>query len=131
MDKSDSKYVVTLTDDYIDVIWHGHISKEMAAACVDEILVVIKKVQSTGKPLLLRAKIEDPPILPNTDALSVALNISQMDIPFQRIVICGKLASPARVLINTMLGSFQRTYTIRYIEGEDEALDWLLKGDAN
>lgn len=130
MGESDSKCTVELTDDYIDVVWHGHITKEMAAVCVDEVLAATNKMIQAKQAVLLRIKIENPPALPNTDAFSEGMNILRLDVPFQRIVIWGKLAAPVRVLVNVLLGSFQHLYAMRYIEDEKEALSWLLKGDA-
>lgn len=123
----DSKFLVQLKDRYIDVIWIGHITKEMARACDEEIVAAADKLKAKNKPVLVRFSVVNPPALPNTDAFAEGLKISTAGIPFDRVVIWGDLPRLARLLVDVLIDSYKEEFKVRYIEDEQEALSWLLQ----
>ena len=126
---SNSKYTVKLMDDYVDVVWDGYISQDMAAQCNTEVYEAAQKLISQSKPLLLRLRTEHAPHKPNVDAFSEALKTLQTGLPFKRIVLWGPVPRLVHMLINLLLESYSTEFDIKYIEDEQAALHWLLTGE--
>lgn len=123
-----SKYTVKLVDAYVDIVWDGHITQEMAAECNTKVYEAAQALQSQHKPILLRLHTEHAPHKPNVDAFSEALKSLQTGLPIKRIVIWGKMPRLVRMLVNIALESYDTEFDIKYIEDEQTALNWLLTG---
>lgn len=122
-----SHYSVKAEDGYIDVVWTGRISKEMAADCVKEVYGAAKEVMDHDEPVRMRFSVKNAPELPNTDAFSEALRGLKIGIPFHRIVLWGTMPHGVRELASVLVDSFKGEFDIRYIESEQDALAWLLE----
>jgi hypothetical protein len=116
---------------YIDVSWNGRITKAMAAQCNQDILKAASHLQSLGKPVHLRVRILNPPVLPNVDAFTEATKTLSAGIPFERIVIWGPVPFPVKKLIGILIYNFSADHTIKYIQDEPAALHWLLQGPSS
>jgi len=126
MTQPEDRCSVKLEDRYIDVRWDGRISREMAAACAQDIAIFANQMKQAGQPVNVRYRSVDPPAMPNTDAFDEVLKLLGSGIGFNRIAIWGPMTPPVKMLLNVLMGSFSKLIAIKYIEDEDAALEWLL-----
>jgi len=124
-----SSYSVKQKDEYIDIVWTGHITREMARSCIEEIAAIAKELVNRNKPVLTRFRVVDPPLPPNVDAFEEGLNIFKAEIPLTRSVMWGHIPRLVRILVDILLETYSGDYLIKYIEDEQQALSWLLHGD--
>jgi len=123
-EEAPAKNIVTLQDDYINVVWDGGQNADKVHTTRLEVAEAAQQLSALHKPVLLRLVIEHHPLMPNMGVLQEVLKIFRT-VDFDRMVVCGNLPKPMMTLVSSIIASFHIEFEIEFMADPDEALTWL------
>jgi len=123
------KDIITLREDFIDVVWDGAQNADKVRQSNVEALGAVEKLQGSGKPVLLSLHFQHHPAMPNLGAFREVLKMFRA-ANFKRVVISGDVSSRMMSLVSTIVSSFDKEVEITYIKDRSEALKWLLSAQS-